>query len=685
MKPVKTLKAAAFVLVSVILLLSASIALLVAFYPAERILSLVTEKAESALGRKVIIRHIGYGIGGITLEDVTVYESDKESPVLAGVDRADLRISLLSLFKMELDFSSISLKKARCNIVFDENRESNIGKLLSSLTKGKGSGVTAKISRIKVTDATVTLSNPPPVLAPLAGTYNIDVTVKIGTNIMVKDCTVQLPRPRGIVHPELTIKTSKDNFEITGDVRLENASLLWVYQWGKNVNLPYNVVNGTVKNLVITKSFVRGDVIAASTLLNTPKVISANGFCKVDISGRTVFIGRVSGGIDKSSFYIDSLHFTFGGGLIGFNIRNIDAQVSDAAAVLKFLPAKLYGKVEGDLRYGGGLYNGNLKLVNCGYDPEIKLISDLNASVTIAESRFKQTGIPFRFYGNPCVLSIASTEADFSKLFINVGAEKIVIDPEKNRFSQGDAPINIPKEISGIINVNRLQYGAHQVSGIQLQYLLSGSTVSIKGFQFIFSEGKINGSGAISMGQGPPQASLALNFAGLLMQDAVSPNEKIRNRIFGTASGKAKVDFELSGRILQTARGNVEFTVDRGKLVDTGVQNGLGLLLSELKYKLRDLEFNKIYGNMDIRGTNYLVRSFIFSSNKVRLKITGTFNDKLVASPLNITLEFTREFIQDLPGLITMGLNNYLRGEWYIMPFVLNGDMMNGSNVKRVN
>lgn len=685
MKPAKILKAAAVVLVITTFLLSACVALLVFFYPAERILTLVTEKAESALGRKVVIRHIGYGIGGFTLTDVTVYESGEESPVLAGVERADLRISLLSLLRMELDFSSISLNKARCNIVFDQNRESNIGKLISTLMEGKGSGVTAKISRIKVTDATVTLSSPPPILAPLAGAYEIDATITIGTNIAVKDCMVKLPKPRGTLHPELSIKTSKGDFEITGSVKLENASLLWVYRWGNNVNLPYHVVNGTVKNLVITKSLVRGDVIAASTLLNTAKVISADGSCTVDIGGRTVLIGRTRGGIDKSSFYINSLHFTFGGSLTGFDIRSIDAQVSDAAAILKFLPAKLYGKVEGELRYGSGLYNGNLRLVNCGYDPENRLISDLNASVAITDSRFKQTGIPFMFYGNPCALSIASTEADFSKLFINVGAEKIVIDPEKHSFSRGDAPINIPKEINGIINVNNLRYGAHRISGIQLQYLLSGSTAHIKGFQFIFADGKINGSGAITMGQGPPQASMALNFTGLLMQNAVSSNEKIRNRIFGAASGTAKIDFELSGKILQTARGNVEFTVERGKLVDTGVQNGLGLLLSELKYKLRDLEFNKIYGNMDIQGTTYLVRSFIFNSNTVRLKINGTFNDSLVASPLNISLEFTKEFIQDLPGLITMGLNKYMRGDWYIMPFVLNGDMMNGSNVKRVN
>jgi hypothetical protein len=683
-KPAKTLKIFFIVLAAFVLVLFSAVTLLVTFYPAERILALVTEKAENALGRKVVISKIGYDIGGISLEDVTVYESDEKSPVLAGVEKADLRISILSLLSMEIDFSSITLKKARCNIVFDENNESNIGKLASNLKKSDNSGVTAKISKIKLIEATVTLTNPPPYLAPLTGTYVVDGTIKIRKHIEIGDCSVTLPQTRGILRPELTIKTTGD-FEITGSVKLESTSLLWVYQWGNNVTLPYNVVNGTVKNLVITKNYVQGDVKATSTLLTAKKLISAAGFCKVDIPGRTVFIGRTQGGIDKSSFYIDSLLFTFDGNLIRFGFKNIDSSVSDAAAVLKFLPAKLFGRVEGDLRYNGGLYNGNLKLGKCGYDPESGLISDLHASLAISDNRFKQTGIPFKFYGNPCALSIASNDASFSKLFINVGAEKIVIDPEKSRFSQGDAPINIPKEISGIINVKQLQYGQYRVSGIQLQYLLSGITAGIQGFQFIFADGTFSGSGAIRMGQGAPQASVSLNFSKVMMQNAVAFNDKIRNRIFGVANGKSKIDFELSSRILETARGNVEFTIDRGKLVDTGIQNGLGLLLSELKYKLRDLEFNKIYGNMDIKGTAYLVNSFIFNSNNVRLKITGVFNNKLIASPLNITLEFTRMFIQDLPGLITIGLNKYLRGEWYIMPFIQTGDMMNGSNVKRVN
>ena len=223
----------------------------------------------------------------------------------------------------------------------------------------------------------------------------------------------------------------------------------------------------------------------------------------------------------------------------------------------------------------------------------------------------------------------------------------------------------------------------HRLSGIQLQYLLAGSSVTINGFQFMYADGKISGSGTMTTGRGAPQGSLKLNIAGLLMQNAIAFNEKIRNRFFGLVNGKAAIDFEISDKILDTARGNAEFTIDKGKLVDTGIQDGLGLLLSELKYKLRDLEFNKIYGNFDIRGTNYQIHSFIFNSNNVRLKMTGTFNKKLIANPLNITLEFTREFIQDLPGMITIGLNKYLKGDWYIMPFIQTGDMMNGNNLRR--
>jgi hypothetical protein len=681
-KRARILKILLIVIAASVLVITTGTAILIKFYPTEKILKLITTKAEAALGRKVSVKDIGYGFGGVVLTGVTVHESDENSPVLASVEKADLRISFLSLLKLELDFDSITLKQARCNIVFDDKGESNLGKLVSTLKGGGESGVTAKISKIRLIGANLTLSNPPSYLAPLAGGYEIDALVHIGKNIEVSDCSIRLPHPRGKVHPDLTIKILKDNFEISGKVKLENAAIPWVYQWGSNVTLPYNVANGMVRKLVITKSYVRGDVSATCTLLNSPKLVIADGYCKVDIDGRTVFIGRTQGAIEKSSFYIDGLHFTFDGKLISFNIRNIDARMADVMPLLKFIPPKIYGSVEGNLKNAAGLYNGNLVLNGCGYDPDTKIISDLNARISITNNMFKATGIPFNFYGNPCALSIASTESSLSKLFINVGAEKIVLDTEKIKISQSNDPVNIPVEINGIVNVAQLTYGQQRFSNIQLQYRLSGGTCAIKGFQFIFAEGRVSGDGNILLGKGAPTASLSIRVVNLAMQNAFAISDKMRNRFFGLVSGSAKIEFEVSSRILQTARGNAEFTLEKGKLVDTGIQNGLGLILSELKYKLRDMEFNKIYGNVDIRGITYLINSFIFNSNNVRLKINGTIDQKLVAAPLHINLEFTREFIQDLPGLITLGLNKYLKGEWYILPFIMSGDITDGKNVK---
>jgi hypothetical protein len=682
-KRAKILKFLFIFLAAPLLIITISAAVFVAYYPKEKILKMVTSKAEGFLGRKVSIGDIAYGFGGVTLSDVAIYESGETSPILVSVERADIDFSILSLLNLELDFDTVSLKGAKCNIVFYDKNESNIGKLISSLPKTGGSGVSATISKIKLSGAVITLTNPPAYLAPLGGTYHLDGTLLLNKNIMLKECSIVLPENRGTLKPELTIKTSKNNFEISGQTDLENASLLWVYRWGENLALPYNVVNGTIKNLVITKTYVQGDVGAVSTLLNTGKVIRADGFCKVDIAQRTVYIGRTRGGIGASAFYIEGLHFTFDGKLIRFSFKNINADIDDAKPVLKFMPAKLFGRVEGYLSYDGGKYNGNLTVSNCGYDPDIKIISGIHATLGITNNMFKATGIPFNFYGNPCALSIAATESSLSKLYINISAEKILIDPDKNTFTPSEAPINLPVGITGIININHLQYTRHQLSNIQLQYQLSRENLAIKGFQFIYADGTVSGSGNIALGKGSPQAALSLNISKLAIQNAIAFHEKLKNRLFGQVHGKARIDFELSNKILQTARGNVEFSIEKGKLVDTGIQNGLGLLLSELKYKLRDMEFSKIYGNIDIIGTNYHIRSFIFNSNSVRLKIDGMFNQKLVSSPFRITLEFTREFIQDLPGFITLGLNKYQRGDWYIMPFIQNGDMADGATVKR--
>lgn len=686
MRPVKILKVLAGVLIAVIIVISIGATLFITLYPRDRLLTTVITMAETALKRKVAVKKIKYGFGEIILEGVVIHdENSSESPVLASSKTVDIGFSLLALLRMELDFNRISLKDTTCNIVFNDEGVSNIEKLVKDLSGDGDSNLKAKLSGITLSNAVLTLENPPKILQPLAGTYVISGKIKIGKTIHVTDCSVKLPGQRGRAFPDVTISTSPGNFKIKGSADLENISLLWIYQWGDNVTLPYNHVSGKVTDLVVTKNYVEGTAHASSTLLNSTKLLRADGRCRVDIDNRTVRIYSAAGSIEKSNFYVDNLHFTFKGSLIRFNVKNIDSEITDAALLLKFMPSKLFGRATGNLSYSGGVYDGTLSLAGVGYDPAKKIISDLQTSITVNGNIFKKTDIPFKLYGNPSTLSIASTDSSLKKLFVNVSSANITIDTFQNKFSETNEPINLPIEIVGMITVGKLLYPPYQLSNIQVQYRMTDNTFTLNGFQFLFAGGMINGTGAIRIQQGPARASLSLKFSDMVIQEMIASSEKIRNRAFGVVRGDSKVELELSSKILKTARGNVEFNIDKGKLVDTGIQNGLGLLMAEMRYKLRDLEFSRIYGNIDIAGTNYSIKQFIFNSNNVRLKITGNFNQDLVANPLHINLEFTKEFIQDLPGAITLGLNKYLRGEWYMVPFIMNGDINASGNLKRLN
>ncbi|MBN2160189.1 MAG: AsmA family protein, partial [Spirochaetes bacterium] len=376
MKPVRIFKITFLILASAFIVLAIIATLFIKFYPTENILKMVNEKVEAALGRKITVKELNYSLGGVTLEGVSVHEEmSSDSPVLASVEKAELRLSLLSLLSMKLDFSSILLQGPRCNISFNTQGESNIGRLISGISNKRSSGLSAKISEIQFDDAIITLSTCPAYLSPLAGTYKVDCILNMADGIMIEDCVIHLPENRGTLRPELEITTS-GGFKINGSVDIDSTSLLWVYRWGRNLTLPYNIINGSVRNLVITKEGVKGDVNATSTLLNTRKILRADGFCHVDIPGRTVFIGRAAGGVDRSSFYVESLHFTFDGKLIGFDIKKVNASVEDVAPLLKFIPVKLFGNVKGDLSCSKGMYNGALALDGFGYDRDLKIVDD---------------------------------------------------------------------------------------------------------------------------------------------------------------------------------------------------------------------------------------------------------------------------------------------------------------------
>ena len=173
----------------------------------------------------------------------------------------------------------------------------------------------------------------------------------------------------------------------------------------------------------------------------------------------------------------------------------------------------------------------------------------------------------------------------------------------------------------------------------------------------------------------------SLNFKNIKIQDFPFQNQELKSRFFGFADGNATLAILPGKNPEDTIKGKVVFNISKGKVVNTGVQNGLILFLAELRYKLRDLEFNKIYGNIDLDTGKYNINSFIFNSEDIRLSINGVLDSNLHADNMQMKLEFNNHFIKDIPRPAVAVLNRYQSGRWYIMPFVIKGDITNSKNI----
>jgi len=694
----KILKIISFVVfISFIIIATGAIAF-INFFPKETLQNLIASNIESGLNRKIHIEGLDYNLTGIVLKKIILFDGKtKESPILASADDAGLGFSIMSLLKKELNINRIFLKNLHVNIVYDSSGKSNIEKFLTAdSAQSSESGMSARISSIRLDNAEIKLVNAPEYLKPLEGNYNFNGIIEFdkNKNINLKKCKIKLPNERGIIYPAIGIIFSAADFEINGHVGLEKVSLLWTYKWGSYPYQPYGFVSGDVKNLIINRNKVEGFIAASSTLTNSKKIVFADGFCKVDLNKKTVFISDTKGKINTSTFLINTLQFTTSGHLIKFNFTNIDAYVTDITPVLKktlsFFPDKIFGKISGDFNYQKNFFNGNLKITNAGYDSREKIISGLTTGILLKNNSFKIENIPVRILGNDCSVSIATTENSFRKLFVNITTDKFrymsdLKNNEKLKSVQKNRT-SIPLAITGKIIAKKLYYDSHEFNHLKLNYIFNKNKIKLNNFSFNYSGGNIAGTGNISTADYPPRGNANIKFSDIKIQDLVSKTKNFKNRFFGIANGKTSLRFLISSNILNTLYGRTEFTIDRGKVVDTGIQNGLGILLSSLKHKLKDLEFKKIYGNINIDRTNYVIKSFIFNSHDVRLKLQGLINNKLIAQDMNINLEFTKHFIKDLTlsGAISYSLKKNLRRGWYVIPFKVNGDITESKNISLI-
>jgi len=695
-KPVKTLKYFAIVLVSLLILAGGSAALFVYLYPREKLLTIITTSIENATDRKVSIGNIDYGFSGIIVNDFKIYDDiTGKNGFIASASEAHIRFSLLSLLDKQFTINHIALNNGKINIVYTDGT-SNIERLIRHLVKPgeekeeEKSSITSSITTIALNNSTILLKNAPDALEPLNGTYQCDALLSFpGTNqIKFTDIYITLPDDRGKIDSDVTLTLHEGDFSLKGDVTLQKCSLLWVYKWSNgNTKMPYRTFSGTIRKLSVSSSMVEG-FVSGTSLLTDSKKLKVDGFARVNIKRETVFISNLDGSINSSTFKLNEFLFNLDGDVKKIHATDADLMMADLFSVIPGIYYPITGSLKGDIQYSPDNINANIRVSGIGYKGKQDIVSGLKTDIVIKDNSFKKQQVPLKILGQPCTVSVATMDDKFKRFVLNVHAERFSLDKidTGDNGSSGKMKIDLPVELSGKITCNTLDMEKLSFANTQLNYHFKGSRLSVYSFQSNFAEGKIKGRGNISFAGNQPFFDVNARFNNIKVQDLAVIDPRFEKRFYGIADGNVNLEFAYDTSIpfLNALKGKLEFTIDKGKLVNTGIQNGLGIWLSELKYKLKDLEFSKIYGNFNIQGPNYYINSFIFNAQDIRLKLDGYFN-KVADSNIKIDLEFTPDFIKDLPNPALLQLNKYKQGRWYVIPFEAKGkDITEGKNIKRL-
>lgn len=699
----KTLKISVIAAASLIIIASIGLAVVRYIFSEDKIKEIISSEAgRIAPTHRLMIGNLRYGLSGLVITDAALFDADSQA--LLEASEINLGFSLFDLINKNLKINSISVNNLKLNLKFDESNKLNIQKLIEEAMAARtnGSSIKAEVSLVSLSDAEISVINPKGLLEPLGGTYGItaDLDISEKQTVGIKNCTLTLPEERGVMQPELTITWEKGGSTVVaGDVKLKPASLLWVYKWAKHPNpQPYSLLRGDAKDLRIEITadknvIVTGHAVSTSTLTGVPYLLTADGYCEVNVKKRTLRLMNVKGRVDSSTIFLQEVFVGFKGELYNFAVRDAVTDIAHIRALLRFIPPKIFGLLKGNLSYSESGYSGEVTVENGGFDREANLISNINTHLSIANSQVKQTGIPVNLLGNKCIASVATTDSTLRRIFVDIKTDRFQIVNEKQADSGETEAVPVPVHnvtksietfpivITGRIDAGSVTYDKLRLENASLNYSLTESLISVPRFSASFMQGQINGTGNLSFAGTAPAASVKLDFGRIAMQELAAFLPDMKDRIYGFASGTLNASFPLGRELISALKGNLGFRIDKGKIVNTGIQNGLGLWLSELKYKLTDLEFNAIMGDIDIANGNYMINSFLFTSENIRLSLQGMLNGKMETPNMNISLEFTPKFVQDVPTM-ALALQNRRNGNWYRVPFVGKGKITDGKNIR---
>ncbi len=691
----KYLKIGTIVFISTTAVLLSGAALLFYFYPEESVLNLIKTKSETALGRKVDIKSLRYSIRGVILQGVTISDSDENGNILPDdksllkAEEAIIQFSLFSLLRKDYTINKLYFKNLLIRWSFDNTGKSNIERIFDNLKPetpaAEESKSSFKINEIILSDCSLNLVNPPADFKPLEGQYQVNGTFRLKKdNIFnLSEAGIELPSGRGKLYPEITIDIS-EKLKITGIIKLENCSLNWVYGFpDKPLKLPFQTVNGLIDNFEIQLPVIKGHAKVTSTLNKSKSIIHADGSCVVNIENDTVVIKDAKNKLNNSSSVLEDLFIsTKAGEVRRFSVSNLNYSISDLRQLESGIPSGFSGNLRGSLSYNGSKFNGRMQISECSYKDRTEVFSGLNTEIELVNNIFKKESVPVKIFGSNFNVSLAATDSNFKSIYVFIKGNKLDVNNISLSSGKSSSDFSFPVNISGKIQVEEIIYDKFLFKNNHADFAASGKTIKLNRVDTSLLSGSLNGSGKIELSGDFPTAHINARFNGMKVNDLKFTNDNLNNRLFGFADGSFNLGFGFRENMTETLKGNATFSVSKGKVVNTGIQNGLIIFLAELRYKLKDLEFSKIYGNIDVNGRDLMINSFIFNSEDIRLSMNGKINSDLSASNLSMKLEFNNHFIKDIPRPAIAFYNEYLSGRWYTIPFLLNGNITDSKNIK---
>lgn len=650
------------------------------FFPKDKVISILSGRIEHALDRKVHISDIKYKIGGFSLRDIRIMDDKKNTDVFLSANEVSLRVSIRALLKGNIDISGIKIDGLNGTVSY-ENGTWNIESIINSISRNiqpdSSSTLDTKIAYISFENAKMNLISAPLEMKPLVGSYLISGTINSPGSqpLIVNDFNIVMPYNRGsIFSQQITISPLNDSFKIKGNIELNKCALSWLYSWGEVDFLPFSLVSGICTDTEISKNEIKGRFQGNSYLKNKRK-LDANGEFSANISPVMVRIKNVKASVDSSTAeasYINALK-----GKVSLGIKSMNIKLNEIIPLFLDIPSNyISGNASGSFNYTGTDINSDIVIKNFNYGGEFKYIEIPEAKIVLKNGLLTPLTLNTKIIDQSGTISIASTNNVLKDIILNftfptLDLDKIPISDSKN------SNINIrplPFNIRGNLTVKKANYQSYAFSDISAIYNTTNTGISIPRYSLQYYESTAVGKATIDFTGINRGINIETSITGFKVQRIGEHYKDIESRFFGVAKGKAALIMDpfSSKPLIDTLHGKVNFTISNGKVVNTGIQNQLGAFLDPLKFKLRDLEFNWISGNIFINGQSLIMQSMVFNSPDIRLICDGSIQQSNILDS-KMTLEFNNNFIQDIPNPALLTINKYKKGKWYTVNFTTKG------------